>query len=102
MIPACCPHLNLFDSFRMLCIMTPTSSAHLELRKTLDDSLLVKHISTRMEICEGDRQAVEIRAYMEKRNFDVMGLSSGGGISLVCGTNPSQRPGEVRRARATD
>jgi hypothetical protein len=57
--------------------MIPTPSAPSELRKTLDDSLLVRHISTRMESCRGDQQAVEIRAYMEERNYDVMGLLDG-------------------------
>ncbi len=54
--------------------MTPTTTASSELRKTLDDSLLIRHISTKMETCRGDQQAVEVRAHMEERNFDVMGL----------------------------
>jgi len=61
--------------------MTPTPSASSELRKTLDDSLLVRHISTKMETCRGDQQAVEVRAYMTERNFDVMGLLDGDRIS---------------------
>ena len=61
--------------------MIPTPSAPSELRKTLDDSLLVRHISTRMESCRADQQAIEIRAYMEERNYDVIGLLDGGRIS---------------------
>jgi len=61
--------------------MTLTPSASRELRKTLDDSLVVRHISTKMETCRGDRQAAEVRTYMEERNFDVMGLFDGDRIS---------------------
>jgi hypothetical protein len=61
--------------------MTPMPFAPWELRKTLDDSLVVRHISTKMETCRGDQQAVEVRAYMEERNFDVMGLLDGERIS---------------------
>jgi len=54
--------------------MTLMPSAPSELRKTLDDSLLlVRHISTKMETCRCDQQAVEVRALMDERNFDVMG-----------------------------
>ena len=49
-------------------------SAHSELRKTLADSLLVRHISTPMELRRSDQQASEVMAYLQQRNFDVMGL----------------------------
>jgi hypothetical protein len=61
--------------------MTPTPSAPSELRRTLDDSLLVRHIATRMERCQGGQPARAVRAYMERRNFDVMGLLDGGRVS---------------------
>ena len=61
--------------------MTLMPSAPWELRKTLDDSLVVRHISTKMERCPGDQLAVEVRAYMEERNFDLMGLFDGERIS---------------------
>lgn len=61
--------------------MRPMASAPWELRKTLDDSLVVRHISTRMETCRGDQQAADVRAYMEERNFDVMALLDGERIS---------------------
>ncbi len=61
--------------------MKPVPSAAWELRKTLDDSLVVRHISTKMETCRGDQRAAEVRAYMEERNFDVVGLLDGGRIS---------------------
>ena len=67
--------------------MTPMPSAPWELRKTLDDSLVVRHISTKMETCRGDQQAVEVRAYMEERNFDVMGLHDGERISRYVARN---------------
>jgi hypothetical protein len=62
-------------------LLTPAPSASSELRKTLEDSLLVRHISTRMETCGGDQLAIEVRAYMQERKFDVMGLLDGGRIS---------------------
>ena len=34
-----------------------------------------------MELCDGESPAVDILRYMEQRNFDVMGLSNGSGIS---------------------
>jgi hypothetical protein len=61
--------------------MTPTPSAPSELRKTLDESLLVRHISTRMETCRGEQRAVDVRAYKEGRNFDLIGLLDGDRIS---------------------
>jgi CBS domain-containing protein len=67
--------------------MTPTPSAPSELRRTLDDSLLVRHISTRMETCRGDQRAAEIRAYMEERNYDVMGLFDGERLSRYIARN---------------
>lgn len=61
--------------------MTPKPSSPTELRKTFDDSLLVRHISTRLRTCRGDQQAVEVQSYMEQHNFDVMGLLDGDKIS---------------------
>lgn len=52
-------------------------SPPLQLRKTLDDSLLVCHISTPLETCRLDQEASEVRAQMEIRKFDVMGLTDG-------------------------
>lgn len=57
--------------------MAPALSTPSELRKTLDGSLLVRHISTKMETCCGEQQATEIRSFMEERNFDVIGLLDG-------------------------
>jgi hypothetical protein len=65
--------------------MIPTPSAPSDLRKTLDDSLLVRHISAKLETCRGEQQAAEVQTYMEQQNFDVMALLEGDRISsYVC------------------
>jgi hypothetical protein len=56
-------------------MITPPSSP-LDLRRTLEESLLVRHIATLLESRNGNQDAAEVRAYMEARNFDVMGLQN--------------------------
>jgi len=53
----------------------PPSSAQ-DLRRTLEESLLVRHIATPLEARPGGQEAAVARAYMEKRKFDVMGIQN--------------------------
>lgn len=61
--------------------MTPKPSSPAELRKTLDDSLLVCHISTRLVVCRGDQSAAEVQTIMDQHNFDVVGVIDSDRIS---------------------
>jgi len=56
-------------------MISPPSSPH-HLRRTLEESLLVRHIAAPLESRQGGREAAEVRAYMDERNFDVMALQN--------------------------
>ena len=75
------PSLFSLTPFDVHLPMTPKPSSPAELRKTLDDSLLVCHISTKLEVCRGNQPAAEVQTYMAQHNFDVIALLDGDRIS---------------------
>ena len=49
-----------------------------DLHASLDGSLLVRHIAAPLETCVVNEDATAVRGRMEKRNFDVLGVTANG------------------------